>query len=68
MAGDWRVPNCGVRVCGIVTCRIVGYKVGDVMIPCPTILGRQIDVWIHAGVLEHVLRYTTPVAFMEERK
>jgi hypothetical protein len=32
MAGDWRVPNCGVRVCGIVTCsRIQGWGCYDTM-------------------------------------
>lgn len=30
-------------------------RVGGVMIPFPTILERQINVWIHGGVLDHVL-------------
>jgi hypothetical protein len=36
------------------------------MIPFPIILGRQIDICIHGGVLEHVLLYTAPSAFMDD--
>jgi hypothetical protein len=36
------------------------------MIPFPTILGRQIDFCILGGVFGHMLRYTAPVAFMDD--
>lgn len=55
MAGVGWISGCGVGFCGIVKCRIVGFKVGGVMIPFPTIRGRHIDVWIHGGVLRHMM-------------
>ena len=65
MAGVGRVSGHGFAFYGIVECRIVGQGFG-----CYDTIsyhsGRQIDFCILGGVLGHILRYTAPVAFMDD--
>ena len=58
--------GCGVRVCGIVTCRILGYEVWgcyDTISYHSGEADRLLHTWWRSG---HMLRYTAPVAFMDD--